>query len=85
MKDLEDSGLSQTLLSKIYDKTGTQNGGNKGFYMFFINGSGDPCCVYKFENNAVRMALQKAIETTIEDNAADFEIGDLELDFDLDD
>lgn len=82
-EEIKQTELPDSLLSKLYDRTGTNKGGNKGFYLFFVNGSGDPTCVTKFENNATRMAVQKGIEVMIKDaeeRQVFFEDFDLDLD-----
>jgi len=73
--------LPESILSKLYDRTGYENGGNKGFYLFYINSNGDPCHVNKFENNAVKMAIEKSIEIMIDRIEEDrIFIEDFELD-----
>ena len=60
----EDSsgGLPQSLLDKIYDSSGSSNGGNKGFILFYVNKDGCPSMTSKTENPCVDMALGKLIE-----------------------
>mgnify|MGYP003140163391 CR=1 FL=1 len=63
----EDSsgGLPQSLLDKIYDSSGSVNGGNKGFILLYVNKDGCPSMTSKTENPCVDMALNKLIELAI--------------------
>jgi|DEB0MinimDraft_4_1074332.scaffolds.fasta_scaffold35406_3 hypothetical protein len=84
MEENKHTELPDSLLSKLYDRTGTTKGGNKGFYLFYINAEGDPTCITKFENNASRMGVQKGIEVLIKD-AEESDIFTEDFDLDLDD
>ena len=85
--NLELLSVPIALLSKLYDRTGTTNGGNKGFFISFVNAEGVPVSVSQFENEATRIAIQKSVEDlmkgntnlTIEDILAEEEGGDAAL------
>ena len=54
--------IPETQLVKLFDATGTAYGGNKGYILFYINEQGNPFAVMKFENQAVKMSLEKAVD-----------------------
>jgi hypothetical protein len=54
--------IPQSLLDKIYDSTGSVNGGNRGFMLIYVNKDGCPTVTTKTENPCVDMALSKLIE-----------------------
>ena len=54
--------IPQSLLDKIYDSTGSINGGNRGFMLIYVNKDGCPTVTSKTENPCVDMALSKLIE-----------------------
>lgn len=60
--------ISNSLLIKLYDQTGTTNCSHKGFIMFYVNEAGEPAMIGKFENAATQMALQTAVETFLENH-----------------
>jgi len=60
--DTTDNTLPQTILTKLYDCTGSPSGGNKGFLLFYINDLGQPSISTKTENGCVDMALSKLVE-----------------------
>jgi hypothetical protein len=64
MTDFEEekADIPQSLLDKIYDSTGSINGGNKGFILIYVNKDGCPTLTTKTENLCVEMALSKLIE-----------------------
>tara|TARA_R110000744_G_scaffold334107_2_gene439484 strand:- start:766 stop:999 length:234 start_codon:yes stop_codon:yes gene_type:complete len=65
MSDFEEEkadNIPQSLLDKIYDSTGSINGGNKGFMLIYVNKDGCPTITSKTENPCVEMALSKLIE-----------------------
>lgn len=66
MSDLEEKDrggdIPQSLLEKIYDSTGSVNGGNRGFMLIYVNKEGCPTVTTKTENPCVDMALSKLIE-----------------------
>jgi len=55
----------QSLLDKIYDSTGSVNGGNRGFLLLYVNKDGCPTMTTKTENPCVEMALSKLIEMAV--------------------
>jgi hypothetical protein len=64
--DKSDNTLPQSVLTKLYDCTGSPTGGNKGFFLFYINDLGQPSFATKTENSCVDMALSKLIELSLE-------------------
>jgi|TARA_Y100001937_G_scaffold53658_1_gene74051 hypothetical protein len=61
-KEDEKKGLPQSLLDKIYDSTGSANGGNRGFLLLYVDKEGCPSMTTRTENPCVEMALGKLIE-----------------------
>jgi len=57
--------LPQSILTKIYDCTGSPNGGNKGFFLFYVNELGQPSVASKTQNACVDMALSKLVEVFV--------------------
>jgi len=75
MKIQEESnseGIPQSLLDKIYDSTGSANGGNRGFLLLYVNKDGCPTMTSKTENPCVQMALSKLIEMATTNKEDDF-------------
>ena len=68
MKEEDDASIPASLLTKLYDSTGTTDGSCKGYFLFYINDKGDPFAITKFENMAVKFALSKAVETMVEES-----------------
>lgn len=64
--DQSDNTLPQSILTKLFDCTGSPSGGNKGFYLFYINDLGQPSIATKTENSCVDMALSKLMELSID-------------------
>jgi len=64
--DKSDNTLPQSILTKLYDCTGSPTGGNKGFFLFYINDLGQPSFATKTENSCVDMALSKLIELSFD-------------------
>tara|TARA_R110001592_G_scaffold96451_2_gene277009 strand:- start:14011 stop:14232 length:222 start_codon:yes stop_codon:yes gene_type:complete len=62
----EGVAIPQSILTKIYDCTGSPNGGNKGFFLFYVNDMGQPSVASKTENPCVDMALSKLVELFVE-------------------
>jgi len=67
MKHNKEEGISlpQSILTKIYDCTGSPNGGNKGFFLFYVNELGQPSVASKTQNSCVDMALSKLVEVFV--------------------
>ena len=72
LQDDEQQGLPQSLLDKIYDSTGSANGGNRGFLLLYVNKDGCPTMTSKTENPCVQMALSKLIEMATTNKEDDF-------------
>jgi hypothetical protein len=60
--DKTENTLPQSILTKLFDCTGSPSGGNKGFFLFYINESGHPTFSSKTDNACVDMALTKLVE-----------------------
>tara|TARA_B110000305_G_scaffold231064_1_gene284045 strand:+ start:539 stop:766 length:228 start_codon:yes stop_codon:yes gene_type:complete len=65
-----DNTLPQSILTKLFDCTGSPSGGNKGFFLYYINESGQPTFSAKSDNTCVDMALTKLVEISIEKEAS---------------
>ena len=65
-------GIPQSLLDKIYDSTGSANGGNRGVLLLYVNKDGCPTMTSKTENPCVQMALSKLIEMSTTNKEDDF-------------
>ena len=65
-------GIPKSLLDKIYDSTGSANGGNRGFLLLYVNKDGCPTMTSKTENPCVQMALSKLIEMATTNKEDDF-------------
>lgn len=59
----ESVNLPTSILTKVYDCTGSPNGGNKGFFLLYVNELGQPSVASHTENDCVTMALTKLGET----------------------
>lgn len=57
-----DYSLPQSILTKLFDCTGSPNGANRGFVLMYINEIGQPSITSKVENACVEMALGKLAE-----------------------
>jgi len=63
--------IPESLLSKLYDATGSSSGANKGFILLAVNDKGDPTILSRVENSCVHFALRRAMELFLdaEENA----------------
>lgn len=59
--------IPQSILSKLFDHTGSNTGGNRGFVLFYINPDGTPTVTSKTENACVSMAIRKVMEMFLEE------------------
>lgn len=64
------TSIPESLLSKLFDETGTNDGSGKGFFLFYTNNEGEPMFTARFENTSVRLALEKMTEMVV-DNGFD--------------
>ena len=55
--------IPDSLLAKLYDRTGSFDGKNKGFVLYFVDDTGIPQAVHHFGDMANRLTLMKTIET----------------------
>lgn len=60
--------IPTSILTKIYDHTGSEDSGNRGFILFYVNSEGSPMAMSKTENSCVSLALRKTIEMFLEEN-----------------
>lgn len=68
--DKTDNTLPLSILTKLYDCTGSESGGNKGFFLYYINDVGHPTFTTKTENTCVDMALSKLVEISLDEGGA---------------
>lgn len=61
--------IPNSILSKLFDHTGSNTGSNRGFVLFYINTDGTPTVTSKTENACVSMALHKVIEMFLEETS----------------
>ena len=59
--------IPQSILSKLFDHTGSSSGGNRGFVLFYINPDGTPTVTSKTENACVSMAIRKVMEMFLDE------------------
>ena len=57
--------IPESLLTRLFDCTGTQSDDTKGFVLFYINDFGQPAVTSKSSNMTIDMALNKLIEIYI--------------------
>ena len=57
MDEIPTIDIPDSLLTKLWDATGTAQGGNKGFFLFYVNKEGIPNCVARPQDMATRLAL----------------------------
>lgn len=62
------NSIPESLLSKLFDATGSANGGNKGFILTYVNELGETAIVSRAENNCVMLALRKTLEIFVEND-----------------
>ncbi len=60
------NNIPETLLSKVFDATGSASGGNRGYIIAMVNSNGDPTIISRFENSCVSLALRKALELFVD-------------------
>lgn len=65
--DKMDSTLPPSILTKLFDCTGSGGGGNKGFFLYYINDMGQPTFASKTDNTCVDMALSKLVEISLDE------------------
>jgi len=65
--DKTDNTLPLSILTKLFDCTGSGSGGNKGFFLYYINDAGQPTFATKTENTCVDMALSKLVEISLDE------------------
>lgn len=65
MKDLENELISPVLLTKLYDETGNDKGGNKGFILFMVNGEGEVIYISKFSDSVTEIALTTSAKSVL--------------------
>lgn len=60
------NSIPESLLSKLFDETGTAEGNGKGFFLFYVNNEGEPMFTARFENTSIRLALEKMTEMVVD-------------------
>lgn len=64
----EEPSIPASLLTKLYDATGTKLCSHKGYIMFYVNEDGKPACLGKFDNDATEMALYSSAKEMLKNN-----------------
>lgn len=54
--------LPESLLTRLFDCSGTSSADTKGFLLFYINSEGQPSFASRTSNAMVDMSLQKFLE-----------------------
>jgi len=57
-----DQTLPESILTRIFDCSGTSSSDTKGFLLFYINSEGQPAFASKTSNVMVDLSLQKFLE-----------------------
>ena len=57
-----ETSIPDSLLTRLFDSSGSIDDGTKGFVLFYINDSGQPSAYSRTANPCVDMALHKLIE-----------------------
>lgn len=68
----EESSIPESMLAKLFDATGAEDGSLRGYFLFYVNDKGEPFLTSRFENTAVRFSLEKAMEMFMENDEIDF-------------
>lgn len=66
MEFSKEPSIPPPALIKLFDYSGNKNGGNKGYFLFYIDDEGSPSLVTRFSDSATEMALMKAIEVFVD-------------------
>jgi hypothetical protein len=61
----QESSIPESLLTRLFDTTGSISEGTKGFILFYVNDEGMPSVFGNSSNACVDMALHKLIELYI--------------------
>lgn len=64
----EDPQLPTSILSKLFDVTGSPDGANKGYLLFFINENGEPTLTSRTSNQCANIALHSTLKIYTEEN-----------------
>lgn len=67
MKKESAVSIPNSILTKIFDHTGSDTGGNRGFVLFYINPDGTPTVTSKTENACVSLAIRKVMEMFLDE------------------
>lgn len=67
MKKEQQISIPNSILAKLFDNTGSETSGGRGFVLFYINDEGSPSIASKCESGTVALALRKAMEIYIEE------------------
>jgi hypothetical protein len=58
----QNSSIPESLLTRLFDFSGSIQDGTKGFTLFYINSTGQPSVYSRTSNACVDMALHKLLE-----------------------
>lgn len=60
------TSIPESLLSKLFDASGTKSGGTKGFILTYVNSDGDTSIITRTENNCILLSLKKTLELFVD-------------------
>lgn len=66
MQSTREPSIPPAALIKLFDYTGNSRGGNKGYFLFYVDSEGDPSLVTRFMDSATEMSLMKALEVFVD-------------------
>ena len=70
------ASISQLMLTKLYDQTGNNRGGNKGFIMFMVDKRGEVVYVSKFADSVTEIALTASAKAILNELNTEIEHND---------
>lgn len=62
MESTKEPSIPPAALIKLFDYTGNDKGGNKGYFLFYVDKQGEPSLVTRFSDSTTEMSLIKAME-----------------------
>lgn len=66
MEKTQDVKLPLSLMTKLYDATGANDGSNKGYFLFFVDENGVPALTTKTSNACANLALHQMVESYLD-------------------
>lgn len=66
MELTNEPSIPPAALIKLFDYTGNSRGGNKGYFLFYVDSDGNPSLVTRFSDSTTEMSLMKAIEVFVD-------------------